>query len=293
MNGNNSPNNPDINGKYNYVYKVTNLINNKEYIGVHRTNNIEDGYMGSGKYIKRSIQKHGIGNFKKVIIAFFNTYKDALALEKKLVTEEYINKPNTYNIKEGGYGSAKWSKEFLKTLSKSATKRWEEPGYRQKMIKSFNTPTGKEARSKGIKNWIKNNPEAHNERMIKINKNPDKIKKTADKHRGAKRSPQACKNVANGLQKKIDTNPVWAAEHSGKNMYYIYNPVSKEIKRTKKENTLPGGWVAGSGPKKNISNYKDMNKGSVFAYDPNTLQIKRYKSKIQVPFNWVTGRPKK
>jgi hypothetical protein len=76
-------------------------------------------------------------------------------------------------------------------------------------------------------------------------------------------------------------------------MHYIHNPISKEIKRINKEDKLPEGWVAGSGPKNNTSNYKDMNKGSVFAYDPITLQIKRYKSKDQVPQNWVTGRPKK
>jgi len=293
MNINNSRNNPDINGKYNYVYKITNLINNKEYIGVHRTNNIEDGYMGSGTYLKRSVQKHGASNFKKIIIAFFSTYKDALAFERKLVTEEYINKPNTYNIKEGGYGNTKWSKEFLKTLSKSATKRWKNSEYRQKMVALFNTPAGKESRSKGIKNWIKNNPEAHHEKMIKINKNPEKIKKTANKHRGTKRSLQACSNVANGLQKKIDTDPVWAAQHSGKNMRYIHNPVSMEIRRIKKEDALPIGWLTGSGPKKNTSKYKSINKGSVFAYDPVTLQIKRYKFKNQVPFNWISGRPKK
>jgi hypothetical protein len=290
---NNSPNNPDINGKYNYVYKITNLINKKEYIGVHRTNNIEDGYMGSGTYIKRSVKKYGLTNFKKEIIAFFNTYKEALELEKQLVTEEYINSINTYNIKEGGYGNAKWSKEFLKTLSKSAKKRWENPEYRQKMIESFNTLKSKKNRSKGIKNWIKNNPIRHKEKMLKINKNTEKIKKTASKHRGAKRSLQACKNVSIGLLKKIQTDPNYALAASGKGKRYIYNPLTKETKRVEKESLLPKGWVPGSGPKKNLNSYKEMNKGSVFAHHPITLQIKRYKSKVQIPLDWIVGRTKK
>jgi len=290
---NNSPNNPDINAKYNYVYRVINLINKKEYIGVHRTNNIEDGYMGSGKYIKRSIKKHGLVNFKKEIIAFFSTYKEALAFEKKLVTEEYINSSNTYNIKEGGYGNAKWSKDFLKILSKNAEKRWKDVAYRQKMINSFNTPAIKELRSKGIKNWIKNNPDVHKEKMFRINKSPEKIKKTADKHRGTKRSLQACKNISNGLLKKIHTDPVYALVASGKGKCYIHNPLTKKVKRVKKESILPAGWLLGSGPKKDLSGYKEMNKGSVFAYHPATLQIKRYQSKDQIPSDWITGRPKK
>ena len=41
---------------YYYLYKITNKINQKVYIGVHTTSNMEDGYMGSGKYLKRAIK---------------------------------------------------------------------------------------------------------------------------------------------------------------------------------------------------------------------------------------------
>lgn len=82
-----------------YVYKITNLKNNKIYIGVRtHPNPDKDEYMGSGTVIQKVIEIEGINNFKKEIIHLFNTREEAEQKEKEYLTEEFCNDPNTYNI---------------------------------------------------------------------------------------------------------------------------------------------------------------------------------------------------
>ena len=82
------------------IYKITNKSNNKYYIGMHQTKNINDGYMGSGKLIKRAIQKYGIENFIKEIIYVFDNELDMRNKEKELVVLTEMS----YNLCDGGKG---------------------------------------------------------------------------------------------------------------------------------------------------------------------------------------------
>lgn len=82
------------------IYKVTNLLNGKYYIGKHQTENLDDGYMGSGKYIKRAISKHGKENFKKEILFVFETEAEMNAKEAELV----VICDESYNLCDGGNG---------------------------------------------------------------------------------------------------------------------------------------------------------------------------------------------
>lgn len=88
--------------KYYYVYKIVNMVNGKEYIGFHSTNDLDDGYMGSGKLLKLAVEKYGIDSFKKEIIQMFDNKEDAEQLERQLVNEDYVNREDTYNISLGG-----------------------------------------------------------------------------------------------------------------------------------------------------------------------------------------------
>lgn len=74
--------------KYQFIYKTTNLVNGKFYVGKHSTDNLNDGYLGSGNFLKKAIKKNGRKNFKREI------------LEKCLPCKFYINEKEKYWIKK-------------------------------------------------------------------------------------------------------------------------------------------------------------------------------------------------
>lgn len=92
-----------------HVYLIENLINGHIYVGKHSTENLDDGYMGSGKLVTKAIAKHGLENFRKHIIKEFDTSEEAFEFEKSIVTEEFVADRNTYNLKIGGVGGGDWS----------------------------------------------------------------------------------------------------------------------------------------------------------------------------------------
>ena len=86
------------------IYKITNLVNDKIYIGAHATTNVEDDYLGSGVRISQAIEKYGRDSFKKDIIAIFDTPEEMWNAEFEIVNDEFLKKENVYNIHRGGVG---------------------------------------------------------------------------------------------------------------------------------------------------------------------------------------------
>jgi len=97
--------------RYHFIYKTTNLLSGRYYIGMHSTNNLDDGYLGSGTLLRRSINKHGKENFKIEILEFLNSREELAAREKEIVSLQEIAKKECMNLKVGGDGgfSREWS----------------------------------------------------------------------------------------------------------------------------------------------------------------------------------------
>lgn len=86
------------------VYKTTNLVNSKFYIGVHRIGSSRKNYLGSGLNLKKAIKKYGDHNFIRETLFEFPTSKEAFEKEKEIVTIEFIKNNNCYNLSLGGCG---------------------------------------------------------------------------------------------------------------------------------------------------------------------------------------------
>lgn len=99
------------------VYQTTNIINNKIYIGVHKTKDPFkfDGYLGNGIYInspytymycktkmESAVKKYGVKNFKRTTLQIFNNEEEAYALEAELVNEKFLARSDVYNMILGG-----------------------------------------------------------------------------------------------------------------------------------------------------------------------------------------------
>lgn len=132
------------------IYKVTNLINNKIYIGKHQTMNPDDSYYGSGVAICDAISKHGKENFKKEVLFIFETEDAMNAKEKELITEEFVARRDTYNLGIGGEGGPHFRGKSHTDEWKSDRKSlWQTEEYRKKMEISMSSPDCLEKRRLG------------------------------------------------------------------------------------------------------------------------------------------------
>ena len=87
-----------------YIYRIRNLINGKTYIGQHRYKKLNDSYLGSGKLIKRAIEKYGKENFKKEILEKnISTIELANDFEQMYILFERAKGKAEYNLADGGY----------------------------------------------------------------------------------------------------------------------------------------------------------------------------------------------
>ena len=140
------------------IYKITNTLNNKIYIGSHKTKKLDDGYMGSGSLIRKSIKKYGIENFKKEILIECNSVEEMMEKEKSMVNSEFLSRSDVYNLLPGGsWGYYKINESGLNmypTLKENSLKALEKG--RIAIQKKLSDPEWKKRWIKAVSEGLKN-----------------------------------------------------------------------------------------------------------------------------------------
>lgn len=154
-----------------YLYEIRNKINNKIYVGIHQTKNLNDGYMGSGKALLIAIEKYGRENFEKTILQYFDDADSMRKAEADYVNADFIQREDVYNIVEGG--GCGWS--YVNAM------------YPKK-------PMSLETRQKISKALLENYPETTREAVRAAAKKPkseEQKRKTSEKMKGRKCAPRS------------------------------------------------------------------------------------------------------
>lgn len=214
------------------IYKINCHITDKVYIGKHKTVDLNDGYMGSGKLIKKAIQKYGLENFSKVILFVFDNEHDMNSKEKELVTKDFCSKEETYNLCPGGYGG--WGYVVLNGLNTKGVskggkiaavntkiKREKDPNFNKSYCKTRaeNFELGRKIRDELYPCGTMYGKHHKDETKTKIGE------KNSLSQKGIKNSQYGTRWITNGI-------------------------INKKIN---KEEPIPNGWVAG----RKIKDYQD------------------------------------
>lgn len=222
---------------YYTVYKVTNTVNGKVYIGTHKTKNLDDGYTGSGKYLKRAIEKHGLEQFEKEILFVYDNPEEMFAKEAELVNEDFLAEANTYNLKVGGMGGFDYINSDIDINQLSERGRKGAIALQEKINsdKTFR----EQLEEKRIKYWNDKKREELS-RQLKEQYKSGRTRGFANKKHSCK-----TKQLMSAKAKERLQNP---KNNSSFGKYWYYNPETLEvIKCLPKE--VPKGWNRGRKPK--------------------------------------------
>lgn len=310
------------------IYKTTNLLNNRYYIGFHKfsINKPEDGYLGSGKLIRRAVEKYGKENFKREVLFVFDTKEEAEQKEAEIVNKEFTLLEETYNVSIGGnvlimfgknnpfYGK-KHSNELIKTMRENARKTCFERGYY--MITKYHCFIDEkmfyDARSicsylnipylcipKLLEEVIGNNRGFFIEEdcHIEFESLREKIlrHKLIMKESLSKRASERFK----GVPKTQDHKDKIGASHKGKKHHW-QNKINKNIEKIEKTRLKHIGAKRSEEARKNISDallfytskedYVNPIRNKKCFYNPNDISEMGFFNDDESPLSWVRGNP--
>lgn len=211
-----------------FLYKTTNLVNGKYYIGVHKGDVVDESYLGSGRLITLAIKKYGKNNFKREILKTFNTVEEMFAEECKTVNQDVVDDENSYNLCIGGRGGIFKSPEHVErmravnkyysntpkgksvrstNMKKLNNKNWARTEYRKEMSKLVNEQNKKMWKNK---EFIKNQREKQSQNKKMLWKSPEYRKKTLE----GRKNTWASKAYKENMSKKVAA--AWTPERRKK-----------------------------------------------------------------------------
>ena len=240
-----------------YIYKTTNLITKKFYIGKHSSQNIEiDTYLGSGILLERAIKKYGKHNFKKQILYTYQTEEQALQKQRQIVNQQFVKQEDTYNMTLGGHGSWQHVKGLIPVKDEFGNNllvKGNDPRILSGQLKSIFKSTM----------WITNgkcNKRIKNDSLIPIGW-----------WKGRKMSLDYLKGQNNPTRNKI----------------WINN--GKQERRIEKDRKIPSGWKRGLKPGHVQVGQNHSFYGSKM-WITNGKQNKFIEKDISIPQGWKRGR---
>jgi len=185
------------------IYKTTNTINNKTYIGQDSHNNPK--YFGSGTNLKLAIKKYGKENFTKIIL-------------EKCETKEQLNEREIYWIDklEPDYNITKGGDNGGWNLGKHHSEESKIKMSENRKGKQMGKQNGNYGGNKGSKNPFYNNKHTKEsrEKMSKTKKEEQWIEKHREQlSKASKGNISWCK----GLTKETDERLAKAGEKISKN----------------------------------------------------------------------------
>lgn len=252
---------------YYTVYKMKNKLNGMIYVGAHKTTDINDGYYGSGKNIKKEILRIGKDNFEKEILGYYNTNEEMLLAEKEIVNREFIERNDTYNIIIGG-------------------------GYN-----TADTVLVKNSDNKHFR-VDKNDPDYLSGKLVTPNKGKMMFVDSEGKYYRLDKNDDIIvskKLILAGMGKTLvfneNNDKIWVFVNEPKFINGTYKHITKGVIRTKESNIKLSNTRKENNLAKGINN---PNYGKTFIYDKITHEIKTVKKEELnnwLNIGWERGRP--
>jgi len=209
------------------------------YVGVHKTNDPYDDYLGSGKFILSAIESDGVDNFKKDILYYCDSKDEMYLKESEIVNKDFVSREDTYNICLGGDGgwdhidhTALWKDPVYRNKQlASREKAWQNPKYKENLIKALHDP-----------NYRKN--------MEKTWQDPDVREKRINGMKRAYQNPDIRENKSQSAKKRWqDPSQRKRQSESRKGGTWVHCPETNIKKYIHKDESIPKGFVKGMKPK--------------------------------------------